>query len=472
MKSALGALLVGLTAAFGSNLTTDAVAVHAAIEPARTREGRGGELLVEARDADTSEPLPVRVRVVPRLPLADDVVRVSRRGRVHTELPEGSYRVFVSHGPEWSLAETSTEIREGARTTLRVRLARETTLDGYSACDLHLHTDESPDSDVSLAGRIDTLLAEDVHFAVVTNHNHVTDASARLAEAGIGSLPGVEVTSWDPEFGHFNVFPQKTAPRYRKTSAHELLRTLRKEPESFVQVNHPRLEHHIGYFDLTGFDRARTPTPHALSLAFDALEVWNGFDLAAAHRRDEVFADWLALVARGHRISATGNSDSHHDDRAPIAGYPRTYVRVAREQALDATRVLAALKRGQSFVSNGPLLDVRVRDGGEGKGPGDTLLLAAGEQRVRVEVEVDAPRWMALREVVLWAGQRPVARTRLPKLAPTSTSQRARVALVASIGTARSLVATVAGDVSMKPLLGRTGVTPYAFTSPVWIERP
>ena len=466
--SALGALLIGVAVAFGSSLTSDAVAVHAAIEPMPAREsdaGRG-ELFVEARDADTMQPLAVRVRITPRAPFGDEQVRVSGDGRVRTELPAGSYRVYATHGPAYAIAEAPAEVRGGARTTLRVRLAREVTLEGYTACDLHVHTAESPDSDLPLPARIASLRAEDVQFAVITDHNRVTDATRALADAGIGSLPGVEVTTWDPEFGHFNVFPRTTAPRYRKTSAHELLRALRAEPETFVQVNHPRLEHHIGYLALAGFDRARV-TPRALSLAFDALEVWNGYDLGAAHRRDEVFADWLALIARGHRISATGGSDSHREGRAPVAGYPRTYARVPRHEARDGKRVLAALKRGQSFVSNGPLIDLRVR----GRGPGDTLLLGASERSVQVDVEVDAPRWMALTEVALWAGERRIARAGLPALPPEARSRRARVSLRAPIGLASSLLATVSGDVSMKPLLGRTGVTPHAFTSPIWIER-
>jgi predicted metal-dependent phosphoesterase TrpH len=419
-----------------------------------------GTLSIVAYDVETGRPLAVRARVTPRSPLRDERVLVDRRGTPSARLPAGRYMVTVSHGPEWSIFERDIQLEAGARLSVRAALRHEVDGAALTACDLHVHSDDSPDSNLDLAARIDTLLAEDVHFAVLTNHNKVSRAERALASAGVGTLPGLEVTTWAPELGHFNVFPRLTPPRYQGTSASELLRELRRDERSFVQMNHPRLEGHIGYFELSGFERERGQGRRDFPLAFDAVEVWNGYDLAEAGRRDEVFADWLAIIARGQHIYATGNSDSHKAGLLPYVGYPRTYVHVPRAEAQRSDKVLAALKRGRAFVSNGPLLELRV----QGRGPGETVLLARTASTVDVELEARAPAWMELSELTLWLG------TQCVMTIPLRPGE-ARVKLSLPVAEQRSLVATVRGDASMKRLLGRSQVTPFAFTNPVWLER-
>ncbi|MEY4509946.1 MAG: hypothetical protein RLZZ450_2068 [Pseudomonadota bacterium] len=442
-------------------LTTGAVAVDA---PESSRDGTG-RLSIEAVDSDTGASLAVRVRLTPRALLQDDRVWVDRHGRFDVRLQGGTYRLSVTHGPEWSVVERDLTIVAGQAVKVHAELTREVDARAFTACDLHVHTAESPDSNLDLAARVDTLLAEDVQFAVLTDHNRVTDAVSTLAAVGIAALPGVEVTTWNPELGHFNVFPIRRAPRYQHTDSTSLLRELRKDPDSFVQVNHPRLEGHIGYFELAQFERASGKGTHAFPLSFDGIEVWNGYDLAAPGRRDEVFRDWLSMVARGQRITATGNSDSHKAGLAPHVGYPRTYVHVPRNKARVPGKVLAALKHGRAFVTNGPILDVHVR----GKGPGETVSLARGEHTVPVRVDVHAPPWMQLTEVELWLGEERVDTLSLatPSAGAASQSLTTNIA----VRDQRSLVVTVRGAASMKPLLGRSAVTPYAFSNPVWLAR-
>jgi hypothetical protein len=437
-----------------SALTAGAVAVDV---PGREAPDELGSLSIVATDAETGKPLAVRARVAPRSPLRDDRVLLDRQGKLGTRLRAGRYRVTVSHGPHWSIYERDVDLEPGAALTVRAALRREVDAARFTACDLHVHSDESPDSNLELAARIDTVLVEDVQFAVLTNHNKVTRAEQALAQAGIGTLPGLEVTTWAPELGHFNVFPRASVPRYASTNASELLRELRKDERSFVQMNHPRLEGHIGYFELARFDRQTGQGAREFPLTFDAMEVWNGYDLAEDARRDEVFADWLALVSRGQHIYATGNSDSHKAGLLPYVGYPRTYVHVPRAEAQRADKVLAALKHGRAFVSNGPLLDVRVH----GRGPGETVHLARHVSEVEVEITAHAPAWMELSEIALWLGRE--------RVLTVPAGERVRLSL--PIAEQRSLVATVRGEGNMKPLLGRSGVAPFAFTNPVWIAR-
>jgi hypothetical protein len=330
-----------------------------------------------------------------------------------------------------------------------------------------VHTSHSQDGVLSPEQRAVSLAAEDIDFAVITDHNRVTDLAPQLAGSARGSLPGVEVTTWAPEFGHFNVFPRRTPPRFRATNADALLAELRAEPGSFVQVNHPRLEDHIGYFalaDLSRLGTRRAPLP-ALLKGADAIEVWNGFDLGRPARRDQVFRDWQALLGRGLRVTATGNSDSH-GLHAPYVGYPRTVLQLPRAEARDPQRVLAALKEGRSFVTSGPALRVSA----EGKAPGQSLWLAAGARSVRLRVEVQTPSWMDVSELEVYVAGKRTLQAPLPER-DAHGKQRATLLLpISEPAPLTALVVVVRGAPALQTFFAKR-VEPYAFSNPIWLRR-
>ncbi len=152
--------------------------------------------------------------------------------------------------------------------------------------------------------------------------------------------------------------------------------------------------------------------PEKLSLDFDALEVLTGkrqdllhafvipesaSDQVVADARDYVCStghpdndrgrvllrkggyihypgavdDWLHLLNRGERITATGNSDSHGAEEE--MGAPRNFFYVPRDSdepeerrdvhvgELSPLDLVHAIKSRRGTVTNGPFLDVRVR---------------------------------------------------------------------------------------------------------------
>src|SRR5690606_7935145 len=203
---------------------------------------------------------------------------------------------------------------------------------------------------------------------------------------------------------------------------------------------------------LTGFDPVSGAASDTFSDAFDVLEVWNGFDLARLDRVDQVFREWLAMLARGKRVTATGNSDSHKV-HMQWAGYPRTYVRVPDGDLSDPSAVVRALRRGQAFVTNGPFLDVQV----DGVGPGETVYAPSG--RVVVRVGVQTAPFMAVDRLELYRGTERVLEAPLAEVTPHSDPHRAhRYELNTRVelrGPA-PLVVLVRGEQSLERLLDRT----------------
>jgi predicted metal-dependent phosphoesterase TrpH len=449
-------------------VTAVAVAAGSAVE---TRPARTGptQLGIEVRDAETRAPLPARVRIVRRGWFNERRVLLTEHGRTAAKLEPGAYELIASHGPHYSVEREPIALSGEPRRSVVLLLRREVDPGSYRGCDLHVHTDQSPDSKASLRQRARGAQAEDLQLAVITDHNRATPVASVQHELPptVALVQGVEVTSWAPEFGHFNAFPLARAPRYKRTTSEQMLSELSARGASFLQINHPRLLTHIGYFELKG--AADPPAAIRTLQGFDGLEVWNGYDLSRTDRRDRVLADWFAAIARGQKIVATGGSDSH-DLARTVIGYPRTYVREPASAAPDPKRIVAALKAGRAFVSNGPLIDVNI----QGRGPGDTVNLPPSAATLRVRVQVDGPSWMDLTQIELWVNGRLQLTAAIDAWAGFQKQvdrPRARQTFELPSAGVHSVAAIVRGERAMDDLFDRQNVQPFALTNPVWIDR-
>jgi hypothetical protein len=482
---------------------------------------RGGRIRIAARAAGGAR-VPARARIVgiegsksPELGPdwsasgAGDAV-VMPEGEAVVPVPPGTYRVIVTRGPEWTLHDERVVVSETFRPDVRATLAQVVDPGPWVACDLHLHAAPSPDSRVSLQDRVASLLVEGIRFAAATDHNHITSYDEALRALAVDpavlrAVPGVEATTWAPNFGHFNAFPARLdpalpgagAPAYEGTTPAALFAALRGigDPVALVQVNHPRLEGEIGYFDRVAYDPATGRARGPYSADFDLLEVWNGYDLARAANVDRLFSEWLAMVGRFRRVVATGSSDSHAI-RYVWAGYPRTYVRTEGGRN-DPEAVVAGLRAGRAFVTSGPLLEVDAgEDEAGGAGPGQ--LVRARDGRVRVRVVVRAPPWMDVTEVTVHTARGVAARETFPGLPPEAAAgprgqaaspgartpaRGARAAAPAPLPVVRfdrvldipidadtPLVVVARGTRTMDAYFGRSGIPPLAFTNPLWID--
>jgi hypothetical protein len=464
-------------------------------------ESEPARLSLRVRDA-AGAPIAAHVRIAPRD--LGERVRLGRLGDEQRALPEagaqlslapGEYRAVITRGPEWSIAMLELSARPGAYASREVALRREVALPGWLGADLHVHTEHSPDAKHGGVSALE-LAAEGVELAVVTDHNRIGDLGG-----GLESIAGAEITTWQPEFGHFNAFPLQRVPAWRHSTPELLLAELARDPSVFVQVNHPRLEPHIAYFELGGFDGERFSEPD-FHLDVDGLEVWNGYDIARPERVQALLREWRGWLARGHRLTATGGSDSHGAD-GHRPGYPRTYVR-ARGRA----DLVSALKAGRAFVSNGPLLELAVRASstqpvaagpgdqlalalpstqpvaaGPGDqlalalpssqlmaaGPGDELALAPGAI-LEISLAVYAPSWLQVDTLELCSEHGRLWSVQLPAAGPDSAARfRARFELPA--GSTRLLYLAAHGGKGLELLLGRGDVEPLAFSNPVYLTR-
>jgi hypothetical protein len=216
--------------------------------------------------------------------------------------------------------------------------------------------------------------------------------------------------------------------------------------------------------------------------------------------------DWFTLLAKGHRVTATGNSDSHGEKAE--AGLPRTYLQVGESangsmRGLDEAAVFDALREGRAVVTNGPILDVTVN----GQGIGSTVV--AGDGVIDVQIVVRAAPWVDVKRVRVYRGGRDRVRAPevLEELPVPDTREVLRLEVTrqySNVPDQSFIVVEASGDESMWPVhtayevpsleisdaVGVIGgsfgfsskfgkykpsqkqqVTPYGFTNPVFVDR-
>lgn len=480
----------------------------------------GGELHVKIFDVDTKAPLVARLNVKGVAGTLDPTFGPDYRasgagplmdvleGEVTTPLPAGRYRVLATKGMEWSIDAEEVEIVSGKAKAIELGLRHVVPTPGVVGCDLHVHARPSFDSPVTPEDRVLSLVSAGVDFAVPTEHNVVGDYTPAVELLRLGKslahVTGVEVTTYNPRFGHFGVFPWSPTngvPPYRGTTAAAIIGAARRtggDPVRVVQVNHPRLPSGIGYFGVTSFDPRSGRIPAGMRTDFDTIEVYNGYDMANRPRVEQVMEDWFSLLNLGKRIAATGSSDSHRI-QYQWAGYPRTFALVDAKaagdtgQPIDTREVVSAIKRGRSFVSSGPLIDFEL---GRAK-PGDEVPARPPRGVVAGKLRVRAAPWVDVTSVEILAG--------VPALPPakdvagtvTSVFKRAVPSVPTKLGDedgtldeaaarmvrleadlslelpegARWVLVVVRGDRPLDDALPFMPVQPLAFTNPIWIGR-
>ena len=220
---------------------------------------------------------------------------------------------------------------------------------GWYTGDLHGHTFHS-DGEFSPADYIEIALRRGYDFVALTDHNTVSAVSQvrRLAGNGITVIDGVELTTFN---GHALVLGLEGWIDWRVkdgTTMSEIAQTTLDRGGLYV-IAHPRSE---GHPFCTGCrwafsDMLPGPARH--------VEVWNRGWTERNHNEGAVqmFYHWLNA---GYRMVATAGTDTH---RPTPANHRIAANRVfAADNAPEA--ILAALRRGRSYVTSGPDLTLRA----------------------------------------------------------------------------------------------------------------
>jgi hypothetical protein len=395
-------------------------------------------------------------------------------------LPVGTYLVTASRGPEYSRDQEIVEVLKDEHTELIFTLDKVLDTTGFVSVDPHMHTIYS-DGRVDVEERIRSVVAEGLDVAMATDHNIVMDYFPVLEKLGIAdqltTIIGNEVTVRG--LIHYNTYPLTSRSTEDKNGAILALAdkatplfeaSRQKDPGVIIQVNHPRAGT-IGYFNNLQLDPIRATSALVdFDTSFDVLESLNG---PYAYSSNSVaIQDWLNLLNRGYYKPLVGSSDSHSIDKDE-PGYSRTYVYYKGDKGkdLDTKAVIEAIKKGHSFASNSPIVELSVN---ENFIPGDFCSATSG--KVNIHVKVQSASWVSVNEVkILINGERKLV---FPVKAEDTSAVKLDKDIVLTLDKDASIIAEVAGMKSLYPVVQATSrdgllkdaVLPYALTNPVFVD--
>jgi hypothetical protein len=322
-------------------------------------------------------------------------------GEVFVPLPAGTKRgtVTAAKGFEFVPATTAFEINNRTA-TVRVSLKRwvDMQAEGWFAADEHLHyerTDRRHDSDWL------TMLAADglshAHFLVLRGGNvpgiwAEQYAYGKAGEANDGKRliwPGEEYR--DSRQGHINLLHLDAIIPPISTGGIG-------EPK--IVFNYPplldvyRRAHQLG--GIGGPAHGASFSENSTALLNTILGEIDFFEIANSHLfKTEV---WYQLLNCGFVVPPVAGTDlpnfGFRDSWQPLLGEIRTYVRAGKNRDFEAWK--QAIRRGETFITSGPMIRFTVN----GVGPGGTLHLPIGGGKVRITADLASPRELETLNVV------------------------------------------------------------------------
>lgn len=300
-------------------------------------------------------------------------------------LEPGTYMIFVTRGPEYSMHYETITLNPGDNhPPINAVLNKVVDTTGYISGDFHIHGINSPDSPYGFKARVSFALAEGLDIMVSADHDVITDYGPTIQAMGVQdfvtSIPGDEITPM--AFGHFIAFPLQFKPDDPTGGAfdytnkegaapgpshHQMLspgETLTKidelnSGEQVLQVNHI-MDPLLGNFALSGLitsthfpdapPLSTFSTPIDFRLApdsddpnhlppypfgtnamvtdkFTSMELCIGEDakITSPNFYQTALPMWFDLLNLGKVVTATCSSDTHRQIREPVGSF-RNYI--------------------------------------------------------------------------------------------------------------------------------------------------
>src|SRR5262249_42891702 len=173
----------------------------------------------------------------------------SADGKATFGLPAGDYTIYAGRGFAYGIDSAKLTLRRGDNVTKKLTIRREVPLEGWAACDTHIHTlTYSGHGDCTAEERVITLAGEGVELPIITDHNKHIDLGPIAKKLGVRDsftpVVGNEVTT---AVGHFNVFPTRAdgpLPDHQLKDWPGVFKSIAyRTGAKVVILNHPRDKH-------------------------------------------------------------------------------------------------------------------------------------------------------------------------------------------------------------------------------------
>ncbi len=304
-------------------------------------------------------------------------------GDYTANLPVGKYSIIATKGPEYLMETRAIEIKPGQTTTVNINMQRwiDMPANGWYSSDAHLHIARGMENDIALE---EIMQAEDLHLSNMLEMGNA--ASTHFKQYAFGKK-GQYVK------GNFAIVPGVEDPRsvhHGHAIALNVKQALRNTKEYFLY--HKILEAYQNQGAYTGYahvDRDWFHDEYGLTLdvpfgLVDFLEIMQYGETGTQL--------WYEFLNLGYKLLPIAGSDFPYLDHP---GAVRSYTRLNGPFSSDAW--FKAYKTGNTFVSNGPMLDFFVNDSAMGA----TINILAGQKieiiaSAKINPQIDVLDFMEL----------------------------------------------------------------------------
>ena len=315
-------------------------------------------------------------------------------GALEIGLPAGARRIEISavRGFEFRPAAVTVEAK-GRHTDVRLALPVWSNLaaDGWIAIEEHLHYERlDPADDARWLAMLDAEGLQCAHFLVLrrqgdpglTTPQYAYGPRGTAAGGGRLVVPGEEFR--DNDQGHINLL-----------GIREVIEPVMNIGTNWP-ANHDVLVETKKQGAVGGVAHGSLLGKHSTAVVDAVLGAAEFWEIANLHIYE--LARWYQLMNCGYFLPPTAGTDlpnyPFRDPWQPFLGGVRTYVRM--NTPADATQWQTGLRRGEVFVTSGPLIRLSV----SGQGPGGIVRLPSGGGDVSVEAELSSPLTVRQLELV------------------------------------------------------------------------
>ena len=290
-------------------------------------------------------------------------------GSYRAKLPTGRYELVISKGPEYRIVRQQFDVKKNKAQRLNIQLERwdDLPVKGWYSGDNHIHyirDDESDDPNLLIFTQ-----AEDLHVASI------------LAVGNSAGVPWPQY-GWEPVLkksdNTYSFVPGQEDPRTVRlghTISLNLTEPIR-DPQHYL-IYHPVFEQARAQGGVTGYahiiDGKNLVKGGRLGMALDV--PFGLVDFAEIAQTGASGSEvWFDFLNMGFKLAPSAGSDYQSDPLLP--GVERSYVHL--EKPFTLKKWFEGLKRGETFVTSGPMLAFTIN----GKPMGSDLDLKSGDKIV------------------------------------------------------------------------------------------
>lgn len=420
-------------------------------------------------------------------------------GNASQPIAPGSYRVIISHGPEYDAVTESIALEPGKVAQIKAKLVRTVDTRGWISGEFHSHSSPSGDNTASQLGRVLNLLAEHLEFAPCTEHNRVDTYAEHLAQlkatALMATCTGMELTGALLPVNHQNAFPLHHHPHEQDgggpttspdpVAQIERLAMWDDKSDKVVQMNHPNIPQVLGDRDTDG-----TPD-EGFRKMFDFVDVIEVDPLPGIFTppspnlppreqgKNPVF-HWMQLLNLGYHMPGVVNTDAHYNWHG--SGWLRNYIASSQDDPAKVTteEMIASIQAGNMVMTTAPFMEVELRApvGGQPRKFISGERVALGDAAAKLWIRVQCANWYDINRVQVFANGRPLSdlnftRGTHPQMFGTGAVRyEAEVDLPKLTEDTHIIVATIGEGLKLGEVMGsdRGELPPIAVSNPIYVD--